>query len=146
MDTGKLHVVLGCFGWRDDDFVSCAGSENRILNIEDNLTHYNQLMDYMDSCRLFDKPIFDYNAVRHFLFNVRDRFDQPTKRIWSEKKFGLLEKFTIEHRKCGLYLKLLLINPELESPEPADDKKIFIPGSENQSQPKISKLRVVRGR
>lgn len=146
MSTGNLYVVLGCFGLRDDEFVSCAGVENRILNVEDNLVHYNQMMDYLDNCRLFDKSMFDYNAIRHVLFNVRDKFDQPNRRIWSEKKFGLLEKFTIEHRKCGIYLKLILSSSELDNVEPVEEKKIFIPGSDSQFTNKIPKLKIIRGR
>lgn len=146
MKTEELYIVLGCFGRRDDDFICCAGIENRILQVEGNLYLYNELMDYLDNCRLFDKPMFDYNAIRHFIFNLRDNFDQPMRRLWSEKKFELYQKFTIDHRHCGLYVKLSLINPQYEEP-PVEPKGIFISGSKHSdTSDKIQKLRVIRGR
>lgn len=108
----ELHLILGCFGCNEDTFISCPSVENRILLIDESLVHYNDIMDYLDNCKLFDKPFFDYNGIRNILFNIRERFEQPTRRIWSEKKFHLLERFTIEHKKCGLYLKLILV-PEI---------------------------------
>ena len=140
MSNGDLYVVLGCFGYRDDDFINCNGIENRILNINDNLMHYNKLMDYLDNCRLFDKATFDYNAIRHFIFHIRDKFEQPNKLIWSEKRFTTMERFTIDHRKCGLYLKLILINQEFkQEEEKKEEVKVFIPGSDN----KINKMREI---
>jgi hypothetical protein len=139
---------MGCFGQRDEDFVSCAGAENPILRAESNLFHYNEMMDYFDTCRLFDRPMFDYNTIRHFLFNLRDKFDQPTRRLWSEKKFTLYQKFTLDHRHCGLYVKLALLN--LEECVVPEEKGILIPAESpkpellpNQSP---TSLRLIRGR
>src|SRR3990167_20378 len=101
-------VVLGCFGLRIDDFVSCSAAENIILNVDTSLTNYNEMMDYFDQCRLFDRPMFDLNAIRHFVFNMQDRYDQVTKPLWSAKKFELYQKFIIEHRHCGLFIRLQL--------------------------------------
>lgn len=146
MKTEELHISLGCFGLRNDDFISCASTENRILQVEESLYNYTDLMNYLDTCRLFDKPIFDYNSVRHFIFNLRDKYDQPMKRLWSEKKFELLQKFTIDHRHCGLYVKLILVDPEIVS-EPDEPKRILIPGGNlsDDSAPTYS-LKVIRGR
>lgn len=149
MKTEKLYIILGCFGRREDDFICCAGIENRILQVEERLYLYNDLMDYLDSCRLFDRPMFDYNSIRHFIFNLREKFDQPTRRLWSEKKFEIYQKFTIDHRHCGLYIKLSLVNPQYEEP-PSEPKGILIPGSENSdnsdNSDKLHKLRIIRGR
>lgn len=145
MKTEELHIVLGCFGRRDDDFISCAGIENRILKIEENLYNYNELMDYLDTCRLFDRPIFEYNSIRHFVFYLRDKFDQPMKRLWSEKKFELYQKFIIDHRHCGLYSKLIIINPEIIS-IPDEPKGILIPGGTVFESASINNLKVIRGR
>jgi hypothetical protein len=144
--TEELHISIGCFGFRSDDFVSCAGVENRILLLNESLYNYEELMNYLDICRLFDKPMFDYNSIRHFIFNMQDKFDQPMKRLWSEKKFELLQKFTIDHRRCGLYIKLILIDPQivLNSEEP---KRILIPAikpSENSAP--SPNLKLIRGR
>lgn len=110
MSAQALYLVLGCFGRADDDFVSCAGIENRILCVEPSIDHYEEIMDYIDSCQLFDKMILDSNAIRHFIFNMQDRFDQLTKKLWSEKRFQLYQKFVIDHRHCGLFLRLDFAN------------------------------------
>lgn len=145
MEKEELYITFGCFGLVQDNFISCGGVENRILLIEETLFNYKELMNYIDNCRLFDKPMFDYNAIRHFIFNLRDRFDQPTKRLWSEKKFDLYQKFTIDHRHCGLYLKLILVNPEIPVSQP-EPKGILIPGTNFNEPVKIQKLKVIRGR
>jgi hypothetical protein len=105
---GCLHIVLGCFGRTDDGFVSCSKCENKILRVSPDLELYHKMMDYFDNCRLFDRPMFEFNAIKNFLYQMRERYDQiyVGKRLWSEKQYHLFEKFVIEHRNCGLYLKL----------------------------------------
>jgi hypothetical protein len=105
-----LHVVIGCFGRRDDDFIGCAGVENRILKVDLSIEGYNKMMDYFEGCRLFDRPLFDINAIRNFVFYIQRNFDQGFHPIWSEKQFHLYQKFIIDHRMCGVYIKLILID------------------------------------
>lgn len=144
MKKRQLYLILGCFGRRDDDFVSCAGIENSILSIESDLYHYEDMMNYFDMCRLFDRPIFDYNAIRHFLFNVQDRYDQPTRRLWSQKKFELYQKFTLDHKCCGLCVKLALLSNDVSS----EEKSILITAEDSQQEflKDQSPLRLIRGR
>lgn len=108
-----FYIVLGCFGLTIDDFTCCPSIENTILKINTALPDYNEMMDYFDQCRLFDRPLFDLNAVRHFVFNLQDRYNLVTKPLWSPKKFELYQKFIIDHRSCGVYVKLKL--PEKSS-------------------------------
>ena len=145
MKTEELYIILGCFGRRDDNFISCGGVENRILKIEESLFNYNDLMTYLDTCRLFDRPLFDINTIRNFVFYVRDKFDQPMKRLWSEKRFELYQKFIIDHRHCGLYLKLILVNSEIIIPED-EPKGILIPGEKTIETMPNHTLKVIRGR
>jgi hypothetical protein len=152
--TEELYLILGCFGRQDNGFVSCASVENRILKITSATEHYNDIMGYLDTCRLFDKPMFEMQAIRHFIFNMRERYDQvgAGRRLWDETSFTLYQKFLIDHRLCGLYVKLVLINPLETEPEPeSEEKKIFIKGDkpfskEPEEFPKESKLRLIRGR
>lgn len=115
-----FYVVLGCFGLKSDDFVSCGSVENIILKVNASVVNYNNMIDYFDQCRLFDKPMFDINGIRHVVFNLQDRYDQLTKPLWSQKRFELYQKFIIDHRYCGLFLKLSLPDAQDEhkfSPE-----------------------------
>jgi len=112
MSAGELHVVLGCFGRTDDGFVSCSGIENIILKIRPSDPNYEEIMDYLDKMQLFDRQVMNYNAARHFIHNMQDKFDLPTKRLWSEKMFMLYQKFVIDHKDCGVFVKLQLPDDE----------------------------------
>jgi len=118
----NLHLILGCFGRRVDDFVSCPGVENTILNITPSINRYNDMMDYFDSCRLFDKPLLEFNAIRHFVYNLQDRYDQINKRLWTNQKFDLYQKFVIDHRHCGLIIRLEV---PVKKPEPVNDDEVL---------------------
>lgn len=135
-----FYVVLGCFGLRIDDFVDCTGVENIILKCNPSLNRYKELMDYLDACRLFDKPLLEFNAIRHFVFNLQDRFDQVTRPLWTPKKFELYQKFVIDHRHCGLIVKLVL--PEELNTPIVEETTTAIVGSKTLP----TKLRLVRGK
>lgn len=142
-----FYVLLGCFGFTADGFTCCAGVENIILKVNTSLPDYNEMMNYFDQCRLFDRPIFDLNAVRHLIFNLQDRYNLITRPLWSPRQFELYQKFVIDHRHCGVYVKLKL--PEnstlkLSDPEiPLKQEEILIKkSSENLSK----KLRLIRGK
>lgn len=101
-------------------------------------------MDYLDKCRLFDRPIFDTNAIKHFIFNLYDKFDQPLKRLWSEKHSELYQKFIIDHRHCGLYIKLILAYPQIIIKE--EEEPIFILKTESIEEEIKPSLKMIRGR
>jgi hypothetical protein len=103
---------LGCFGREDGGFVSCSGVENNILIIEPSLNNYTEIMDYLDGCQLFDKTLLEYNSVRHVILNLQDKYDQVVKKLWTERQFRLYQKFVIDHKDCGVYLKLKIIEEE----------------------------------
>lgn len=108
--SGEVVVILECFGRSDDGFVSCASVENIILRIQPSDPWYQEMMDYFDGLQLFDRTLLEYNAVRHFIFNMQDKFGFSTRKLWSEKMFCLYQKFTLEHKDCGLCLRLAIPN------------------------------------
>lgn len=151
-----FYVTLGCFGLRTDDFISCGGVENTILKVNPKIVNYNEMMDYFDQCRLFDKAMFDLNSIRHFVHNLNERFDQVARPLWTPKKYELYQKFIIEHRHCGLILKLTL--PEESVVEPEEPLYVSNKGSEVGKPPLLedaittppplhkNNLRLLRGR
>lgn len=150
MDNGvkeDLYVILGCFGRADDGFVNCTGIENKILGAGEHLDRYNEMMDYFDGCRLFDRPMFEYNAIRHFIHNLQDRFDQVAvgRRLWSEKQYNLYQKFIIDHRFCGLYVRLDLNLPVIEPEVKEKAIKIKAQNKCKVVKPQIN-LKLIRGR
>lgn len=134
MNGETVNVVLGCFGLRQGNFISCPSVENVILKVDESLSNYEAITDYFDNCRLFDRPMFDANAIRHFIFNLRDRYQLPTRPLWLESEFRLYEKFIINHRLCGLFLKLTLDSHEVEA-EVSDSgmRGVFIKASDSSN-------------
>jgi len=129
----NLYLVMGCWGRQDDGFISCPSVENRILHIHSGLENYDAIMDYLDSVRLFDRPLYDNNAIRHLIYNMQDKYLEQLRPIWNPKRYDLLEKFIVSHKSCGVYVKLCLINPELEpkKEERSDDEAVFVQAAPN---------------
>lgn len=132
-----FYLCLGCFGLTTDSFVSCPGIENPILEASNAIPDYQEMLDYFEQLRLYDRPLFDYNAVRHVVINLQDRYSLGGRPLWMPKKFDLYQKFVINHRHCGVYLKLRLpgeieISAPLEIvPKKKENKLRFIRRNEN---------------
>jgi hypothetical protein len=139
-----LYVLLGCFGRRDEDFISCAGIENRILKVDPSLgENLDKAIEYFEGCRLFDKPLFDLNGVRNFIFFMQNNFHKGPMPLWRENKFILFQKFILDHRFCGVYIKLILVDSNNEPAKlPDETESIFIKGSSGKIltdiKPKLS--------
>lgn len=101
-----LYLILGCHGLKEEDLICCPALENNILIINQNLNGYINLIDYLDTVGLFDKPVLDINSLRHIIRNIYDSFDQFNKKIWSEHKYAVIQQLIHNHKKCGLYLRL----------------------------------------
>lgn len=103
----KIALILGCWGREKDDFVSCSGIANEILDLTDNSKRNVKIKDYLDShFKLFDRPL--YNNVHTAVWNVQERFSEKGDPVIPEIKFRYIEEFCIEHAKCGLFLRLEL--------------------------------------
>jgi len=146
----ELYIILGCFGRNDDGFVSCASCENKILKVQSCLDKYNEIMDYLEVCRLFDRPLFEYSSIAHFIKNMQDRYDQIAagRRLWSEKQYNIYLKFIAEHKLCGCYVKLALLEQkEAEKPIP-EEKGVIIKAQKTEElkiSPKVN-LKLIRSR
>ena len=137
-----IYLTLGCFGRQEEDFINCTSIENSILTINNTINDYQAVMDYLDSCGLFDKPIFDHNSVKHFIYNMQNKFNYVGRPLWLPTKFTTYEKFVHEHKMCGVYIKLCMSKKNIQ----VEEKSIFIPGKQELQDPKIKKLRLIGGR
>lgn len=147
---GELYLILGCFGRNDDGFVSCSSCENKILNVNARLDKYNEIMDYLEACRLFDRPIFEYSTIAHFIKNMQDRYDQIAvgRRLWSEKQYNLYLKFIAEHKLCGCYVKLALLDQNTVEKLTPEEKGVIIKAQKNEElkiNPKVN-LKLIKFR
>ena len=107
MEYKCAYLVLGCNGRKDGPFTSCSSVENDILRMDPSLERIEELLYYLKSLGMFQKDLLNYNAIRNTLFKIQDRYYQNIKPIWSQEKFHLIEKFTLAHKECGLYLKII---------------------------------------
>ena len=102
----RFFLILGCNGKTDDNFISCNKTQNKILEITTDLEQLEELIAYFKSLRIFENPLKDYNAIRRVVFNLKDRYNKG-KLLWNPKYFHLIEKFTLGHKECGMYLKIV---------------------------------------
>lgn len=101
-------LVLGCWGRSEEDFCTCNGVSNQILDLSIKSEQIRRVSDYLDDVlKLYDKPL--YNNIHTVLFNIQDKFSEKTRPIFKESVFRYMEDFCLMHAKCGLYLRLELI-------------------------------------
>ena len=124
----NVYLVLGCYGRTEDGFVLCPSAENRILKLDETLESYEDIVNYIDSVRLFDKPLLDNNAIRHFIYNLQDRYNQKIRRLWSEREYHLLERFVNMHKPCGLYVRLIIVPEILDKEKDNEPISFVVPG------------------
>lgn len=102
----KLTLLLGCWGRTEERFCSCKGIENEILDLSRPLEVNLQICDYLDTFKMFDKPL--YTNIHTIIFNIQNNFSDVNKAIFKENVYKQIEEFCINHKKCGLYLRLEL--------------------------------------
>lgn len=124
----NAYLVLGCFGRSEDGFISCPSVENRILKIDESLNNSDKIMDYFESLKLFDRPLLDLNSIRHLVYNLQDRYDQVIRKLWTEHKYHLIEKFVHEHKQCGLYAKLIVVMDIMDNDKVIKEERSFVNG------------------
>lgn len=104
----NIVLVLGCWGRNDFGFNSCNSVENIILDITQSSKINTEIVEYLDShYKLFDKPL--YTNIHTVLFGIQDKFSIKGKPVFEKNFFKAMEEFCIMHRRCGLYLRLDLI-------------------------------------
>lgn len=109
----KITLVLGCWGRTIEGFSTCAGVSNAILDLTLNSGRNAAISEYLDSnYGLFDRPL--YNGVHSAIFNIQEKFSERGKPVFSERVFRWMEEFCIMHSKCGLYLRLELVEKECD--------------------------------
>jgi len=144
----NAYLVLGCYGRKEDGFVLCPSTENRILQLQESLVYFNEIMDYLDAIGLFDRPMMDINAIRHLVYNLQDRYDQKVKRLWNERELNCLERFIQMHKPCGLYARIIVVPAEVdEGPEP-EEKSMSVKGTPviERGERRPPQLKLIRGR
>jgi hypothetical protein len=145
--TENAYLTLGCYGRTENEFVLCPSINNRILKIDDTLININEIMDYFDSIKLFDRPLLDNNSINHLIYNLQDRFDQRIKRLWTDHQYNLIERFMHMHKPCGLYAQLILVEEDLIENSPKEDIQIsFVSSFNTEKKERKSNIAAIRTR
>jgi hypothetical protein len=140
-ESPELLLILGCFGLIEEGFTHCSSCENKILKINQSIQNYSNLIEYLDSCRLFDKPLYDMNGVKNVIQNIHVKFNLNNfKKLWHQKEIDNYEKFISSHKRCGLYLKLILEETQIkqetteviENIQNNEENVIFIPNNKRK--------------
>jgi len=142
MEDERLYLVLGCFGRKENGFVLCPSTENRILPISESISNFEKLLNYLNQVKLFDKQMLDNNGIRNFIFNLQDKYDEKIKRLWNDHEYNLIERFMNMHKPCGLYCKLILVPKEFEE-EIEEEQISFIIKPQNSIDIKNTKKLIV---
>ena len=107
----KIILVLGCWGRTEDGFTTCSGISNQILDLTRETPRNADISNYLDShFKLFDRPI--YSNIHTAIWNIQEKFSIRGKPVFEEKTFRRMEEFCVMHAKCGLFLRLELIEEE----------------------------------
>lgn len=107
----KIILILGCWGRNENGFVICDGVSNQILDLTDNSGRNEDISNYLDShFKLFDKPL--YSNVHTAIWNIQEKFSIKGKPVFEKRAFSWMEEFCLMHAKCGLFLRLELIEKE----------------------------------
>lgn len=102
-------LILGCWGRELDGLTICSGVSNRLLNIAPPTEKNKKIADILDGTYgLFDKPL--YNNIHTALFSIQDKVSELNNPVFKPKYYKAIEEFCLHHRKCGLYLKLEIID------------------------------------
>jgi hypothetical protein len=102
----KVELVLGCWGREQDNFYSCSGASNVILDITKNTERNILIAEFLDKVyNIFEKPL--YSNVHTALWKIQDQFSEVGRPVFNDKLFKHIEEFCITHKKCGVYLKLI---------------------------------------
>lgn len=127
-----LYISLGCFGNKDDDFVICPSIKNNIYALYSDNIFYEDIMAFLDKCKLFDNPHYDFNTIKNFLSIFKGKFFSPLQLSWNERKYKNYVKFCVDHKDCGLILQLLPVTEKLSEntlnqPSSQKEDEIFLP-------------------
>jgi len=101
----RLLLVLGCWGQKHGDVELCRGVENDILDLTAKTERNMAAVAMLDECyHLFDRPL--YNNVHTAIYTLCERFNERINPLFTQERFGILERFCVMHAKCGLFLRL----------------------------------------
>ena len=106
----KIYLILGCWGHDEEDFKLCPSVENKILNLSEKTKVNLDILSFLNNYKLFDQVL--RSNVHTLIYNLQTKFSTKTNKIFTDTYYSLLENFCIQHKRCGVYARLLVEEEE----------------------------------
>ena len=100
------YIIFGCNGYADSfEFILCNGMVNPIVDLSRvPRERVGKLEVFLDNaCGLFDAPCVDYNKCINIVNFLYRQFG-----IITEDMLYNIQAFLKMHKKCGVYIMILL--------------------------------------
>lgn len=109
--SNSFSLLLGCGGLTIHGLTICSPSISIVMDFDIHIEKemLDKVVDFLDSCGLFDSIVSDWNKVIGILRMLRDRHH-----LISDDKWYALSVWLPRHKKCGGFLRLIL-NSDLPS-------------------------------
>ena len=102
----NAYLILGCNGHTDSaGFVYCESASNALVDLSKiNKETREKLFGFLENaCGLFDSPCYDYNKCVNIINLLYRQFS-----IIDDDMLHRVQAFLRMHKKCGLYVMLIL--------------------------------------
>lgn len=105
----KAFVNIGCNGRMQKGLIMCPGTLNKVADLRRVTVEQEHIIDYLEKhYKLFDAHAVDLNKIGNII-NLLAR-----EGIIISQKEEALYDYLAMHKKCGLYLYIDPLDPELE--------------------------------
>lgn len=102
----EAYLVIGCGGFETtSSFLLCNSISTPILDFEEiEEAKYERVMMFMErTCKLFDKPTYDYNKVVNIITMLYRTYE-----VLDQERLVEIQRYLKMHRDCGIFLILLM--------------------------------------
>ena len=102
----NIYLILGCWGHEENQFTLCPSIENKILDLSKKTQINLDILNFLNSYKLFDQIL--RSNVHTLIYNLQTKFSTKINKVFDNDYYKLLENFCIQHKRCGVYARLLI--------------------------------------
>lgn len=102
----ETYLVVGCGGLETTSgFLLCNSISTPIVDFEEiDEDKYDRTLKFMDrTCKLFDRPTYDYNKVVNIITMLYKTYE-----VIEHDRLVEIQRYLRMHRDCGIFLILLM--------------------------------------
>ncbi len=101
----KAYLIIGCGGLETTNgFLLCNSISTPIVDFEKiDEDKYDRTLMFMDhTCKLFDRPIYDYNKTVNVITMLYRTYE-----VIDQERLIEIQRYLKMHKDCGIFLILL---------------------------------------